>query len=103
MPAQRHDSRPVATSQMRAVLSHEPVTTRAPLGLKEADQTPNSWPLRTISSCPLRASSTRAVLSHDATTSFDPSGLNTADIKAADPARSVAISSPVLAFQMRAV
>lgn len=38
---------PATASQMRAVLSLDPVTTRRPLGLKVALSTESEWPFRT--------------------------------------------------------
>ena len=64
---------------MRAVLSYDAVTMRAPSGLKAADVTSSSCPRRTVISLPVAASQMRAVLSNDAVTMRAPSGLNAAE------------------------
>ena len=62
MAAEDRDRLAVATSQTRAVLSYEAVTTRAPSGEKAALWTRPSWPLRTAIALPVAASQTRAVI-----------------------------------------
>ena len=56
---------------MRAVLSHDAVTTRDPSGLKAAECTLPSCPRRTAISLALAESQMRAVLSDDAVTVRD--------------------------------
>ena len=51
---------------------------RDPSGLKAAELTWPSWPLRTAIALPVAASQTRAVLSSDAVTMRFPSGLKAA-------------------------
>jgi hypothetical protein len=64
---------------MRALPSHDAVTTRDPSGLKLADDTAcPCLPGGTIS-LPVAASQMRPVRSHDAATICDPSGLNAPD------------------------
>src|SRR5262249_13596068 len=92
----------VAATQMRAVLSSDAVTMRAPSGLKAADRTGPSWPRRTAISFAAAASQIRAVLSHDAVTMRDPSGLKAAEYTGPSWPRRTAICLAVAATQMRA-
>jgi hypothetical protein len=81
--------KPLAESQMRAVLSRDAVTTRFPSGLKAADQTMSSCPRRTMLSFSVAASQTCTVLSTDAVTMRFPSGLKAAGPKSSYPRRAV--------------
>ncbi len=76
---------------------------REPSGLKAAEITPLSWPLRIAIAFPVAASQTRAVLSEDAVTMRDPSGLKAAETTALLVAAEDAIALPVAASQTRAV
>ena len=69
----------VAASQTRAVSSEDAVTMRDPSGLKAAELTEFSWPLRTAIALPVVASQMRAVWSLDAVTICAPSGLKAAE------------------------
>ncbi len=96
-------SAPVAASQMRAVLSPDPVTTRAPSADSATLVTHFVWPLSTRSSAPVAASQIRAVLSHDPVTTRAPSAdsatLQTIPVWPLSTRSSV----PVAASQIRAV
>ncbi len=70
-------SRPVATFQIRAVPSSEPVTTRLPLRSNAAALTGPTWPVSSTN-LPVSVFQIRAVRSSDAVTTCDPSGLNAA-------------------------
>ena len=63
---------------MRAVLSHDAVTTRVPSGLNAALCTQALCPMSVASAAPVVASQTRAVASQEAVTMREPSGLNAA-------------------------
>jgi dienelactone hydrolase len=90
---------------MRAVLSPEAVTMRAPSGLKAADSIAPATVgsrMRAIS-FPVEASQMRAVLSQDAVTMRVPSGLKAAEDTELKCPRRTAISFPVAASHMCAV
>jgi hypothetical protein len=72
-------SRPVATSQSRAVLSPESVARVRPSGLKATDNTASSWPRKAAISRPAATSHSRAVLSSEAVARVRPSGLKATD------------------------
>lgn len=78
-PLRTINSRPVAVSHTRTVLSCEAVTTLRPSGLNAADQIVSSCPRSRAVSTPLKAFHTLAVLSIDAVTTLVPSGLNSAE------------------------
>jgi hypothetical protein len=65
-------------SQMRAVLSQDAVTTRAPSGENPALSTWPWWPARIASDWAVAASQTRAVLSSEAVITRSPSSENAA-------------------------
>src|SRR6476469_8649540 len=63
---------------MRAVLSAEAVTTKAPLGLNDADLTRAVWPISSASRRRVATSQTTAVLFTEGATRRRPSALNAA-------------------------
>ena len=60
---------------MRAVLSHDPVTTCRLSGVTQTEVTLSVWPSSLRTSLPLASSHTRAVLSFDPVTTCRPSGV----------------------------
>ena len=70
----------VLTSQIRAVPSSDPVTTRVPSGLKATDRRPPECPLSVAIVRPETKSQSRVVWSQDAVTTRLPSGLKAAEL-----------------------